>query len=249
MKKPSPALALAPDRANDDIGEKTRLQAVPHAVRAARGRAARLRPVPAEPRQGHEPSLARAGGDRRRLCRRDEAGRPLVLHLSRPRPYAGARRAGRAGARRADAARQRPDARQGRLDAPHLGRARRDGLLRHHRRAPADRLRRGAAGAIQGPGRRLRLLLRRRHHQHRRVPRGAQFRRGVEAAGGVRVREQSLHGIHADRRGHRGRASGRGPRRAPTASTASSSTATMPTPSTAPRARLTPAPAPARAHR
>ena len=56
------------------------------------------------------------------------------------------------------------------------------------------------------------LLLRRRHHQHRRVPRGAEFRRGLEAAGDLRVREQSLHGIHADRRRHRGRASGRRPR-------------------------------------
>ena len=72
-----------------------------------------------------------------------------LLHLSRPRPHAGARRAGREGAGRADAARQRPDARQGRLDAPDLGRARRDGLLRHHRRASADRLRRRLARAVQ----------------------------------------------------------------------------------------------------
>ena len=43
----------------------------------------------------------------------------------------------------------RPDARQGRLHAPDLGRARRHGLLRHHRRASADRLRRRLARAIQ----------------------------------------------------------------------------------------------------
>ena len=73
-----------------------------------------------------------------------------LLHLSRPCPHARARRAGREGAGRTDAARQRPDARQGRLDAPDLGRARRDGLLRHHRRASADRLRRGLARAVQG---------------------------------------------------------------------------------------------------
>src|SRR5580658_1678831 len=37
----------------------------------------------------------------------------------------------------------------------------------------------------------------------------AQYRRGLEAAGRVRLREQPLHGIHADRRGDRGRASRR----------------------------------------
>ena len=99
-----------------------------------------------------------------------------LLHLSRPCPYARPRRADREGAGRADAARQRPDARQGRLDAPDLGRAWRDGLLRHHRRASADRLRRGLAGAVQGRQGRLGLLLRRRHHQYRRFPRGAEFR-------------------------------------------------------------------------
>ena len=44
------------------------------------------------------------------------------------------------------------------------------------------------------------VLLRRRHHQHRRLPRGAEPRRHLEAAGGVRLREQPLHGVHADRR-------------------------------------------------
>ena len=56
------------------------------------------------------------------------------------------------------------------------------------------------------------LLLRRRHHQHRRVPRGAELRGGLEAAGGVRLREQPLHGIHADQRRHRGAEPGRRPR-------------------------------------
>ena len=49
-------------------------------------------------------------------------------------------------------------------------------------------------------GRRDGVLLRRRHHQHRCVPRGAEFRGGVEAAGDLRLREQFLHGVHADRR-------------------------------------------------
>ena len=59
----------------------------------------------------------------------------------------------------------------------------------------------GAAWRAQYKGheRRFRLLLRRRHDQHRRVPRGAEFRRGMEAAGRLRLREQPLHGIHADR--------------------------------------------------
>ena len=72
----------------------------------------------------------------------------------------------------------------------------------------------GAAWSAQYPRHRAGrgVLLRRRHHQHRRVPRGAQFFRGMEAAGDLRVREQSLHGIHADQRGDRGRASGRRPR-------------------------------------
>ena len=85
-------------------------------------------------------------------------------------------------------------------------------LLCHHRRASADRLRRGVARAVQGRRRRHGLLLRRRHHQYRRLPRGAQLRGGLEAAGDLRLREQPLHGIHPDRRRHRGGASGRRPR-------------------------------------
>ena len=50
-----------------------------------------------------------------------------------------------------------------------------------------------------------RVLLRRRDDQHRRVPRGAQPGRRVEGAGRVRVREQPVHGVHADRRGDRRR--------------------------------------------
>ena len=53
------------------------------------------------------------------------------------------------------------------------------------------------------------VLLRRRHDQHRRLPRGAEPRRRLEGAGRVRVREQPLHGVHADRGGDRGGAPGR----------------------------------------
>jgi len=41
----------------------------------------------------------------RPACRGHEAGRPVVLHLSRPRPHARPRRADREGVGRADAAR------------------------------------------------------------------------------------------------------------------------------------------------
>ena len=75
------------------------------------------------------------------------------------------------------------------------------------------------------------LLLRRRHHQHRRLPRGHQLRRGVETAGDLRVREQPLHGVHPDR--HRGRGRTRRPTvRRPTVWLGSWWTATTSTPCT-----------------
>ena len=96
--------------------------------------------------------------------------------------------------------------RQGRLDAPDRRRARRDGLLRDRRGAHADRGRRGVggAGARDRPGRRV--LLRGRDDEHRRLPRGVEPRRRLAAPGRVRLREQPLHGVHADRRGDGGRA-------------------------------------------
>ena len=87
------------------------------------------------------------------------------------------------------------------------------GSLRDRRRAPADGQRRRLVGEAArydaGRGR----LLRRRRHQHRRLPRGAQPGRGVEAAGDLRVREQPVHGVHADRRGDLGAQPGRRPGR------------------------------------
>ena len=119
--------------------------------------------------------------------------------------------------------------RQGWLDAPHRRLARRDGLLRDRRGAHADRGGRGVgrAGARDGSGRRL--LLRRRHHEHRDVPRGAEPGRGLEAAGRVRLREQPVHGVHGDRRRDGRRTPGGRPRRPPTAWSRSWSTATIPT--------------------
>ena len=158
-----------------------------------------------------------------------------VRHLPRPRPHARARRADDASARRAARPRQRPDGRQGRLDAPHERRARDDGLLRDHRRAPDDRQRRGVVRAVPrlGPGRRL--LLRRRHHQHRRVPRGAQLRRRVSSCrSSSSARTTSTWSTP---RSPTSRPSRTRPPTAPrpTASSRSSSTATTPTRCTSPR--------------
>ena len=90
----------------------------------------------------------------------------------------------------------------------------------------------GAAWAAQlretGPGRRL--LLRRRRDQHRRVPRGAELRGRLEAAGRVRLREQPLHGVHADREVTAVEQPGRGPCGGVRAARRSWSTATTSTP-------------------
>ena len=110
-------------------------------------------------------------------------GRLHLLHLSRPRPHAGARRLDDRRPRRADGPRMRAHGRQGRLDASDQRRARRDGLLRHHRRASADRHGRGVVGAVSRHEPGLGLLLRRRHHQYRRLPRGAQHGADLEAPG------------------------------------------------------------------
>ena len=71
----------------------------------------------------------------------------------------------------------------------------------------------GAAWSAQyrGSGQVVVLLLRRRHDQHRRLPRGAQHGRRLEGAGRLRVREQPVHGVHADPRRDRGGAPGRRP--------------------------------------
>ena len=74
------------------------------------------------------------------------------------------------------------------------------GVLRDRRRAPPDRLRARLGG--EDPPHRAGhgVLLRRRDDQHRRVPRGGEPGRGLAAAGRVRVREQLVHGVHADLR-------------------------------------------------
>ena len=234
---------------NDDIGEAVRLELFrsQFTIRQAEQRAYDL--FLQNLVQGHEPPVARSGGGRSRLRRGDAARRPQLLHLSRPRPHAGARRAGRKGAGRADAARQRPDARQGRLDAPHLRRARRDGLLRHHRRASADRLRRGLAAQYKG-------------HDDVSV---CFFGDGTTNIGAfhealnfaavwklpvVFVCENNLYMEYTPiRERDRGRASGRRSRARPMGSSASSSTATTPTRFIGRRRWPSPARAPATARR
>ena len=184
------------------------------AGRAPRGRAARLRPVPAEPGQGHEPSVARPGGDRRRLRRRDAAGRS-----SRSAPIAAMPTRWRAACRSSKVLgelMQRDNGlMRGKGGSMHLTSVE-HGVMGSYAIIGAHLpIACGAAWRAQykGAERRLGLLLRRRHHQYRRLPRGAEFRRGLEAAGDLRLREQPLHGIHADRRRDGGRASGRRPRR------------------------------------
>src|SRR5207302_1365101 len=83
----------------------------------------------ARPGARHGPPRARPGGDLRRVCRGDAAGRLYVLHLSRPRSYACPRRLD--GGRDGRVARpgQRHAPRQGRLDAPDRRQARRHGFL------------------------------------------------------------------------------------------------------------------------
>ncbi len=153
----------------------------------------------------------RSGSSRRRLCGRHARGRLHVLHVSRPQSHARPRGADGTDPRRALRPGDGPAGRQGWLDAPDERPARRHGLLRDRRRPSADRPRRSVVRPIPEvrPGRGL--LLRRWSDEYRFVPRGAEHGRGVESAGGLRLREQPVHGIHRDRRGDGGRAAGGGP--------------------------------------
>ena len=168
-------------------------------------REARLRPVHAAARQGHEPPRPGHGGDRGR-----RSARPCAPTTT-PSPPTGATRHTVArgvapGPISPSCSGGPPGCCGGKGGSMHLTSVEHGmmGSLRHRRRPPAHRQRRGVVGPVARlrPGRRG--LLRRRRHQHRRLPRGAELRRRVPAAGGLRVREQPLHGVHRDRRGHRG---------------------------------------------
>src|SRR5581483_6226613 len=95
--------------------------------------------------------------------------------------------------------RERRAARERRLDARRRRVEGRDGVVRDHRRAPARRGRRGVVGEAARHRAGRGVLLRRRNDQHRRVSRSAESRVGLEAPRGLRLREQPLHGVHADR--------------------------------------------------
>ena len=99
-------------------------------------------------------------------------------------------------------------------------------------------LERAVSGERAGRG----VLFRRRCDQYRRLPRSPESGLGLEAARRVRLREQPLHGVHADRGRHRCGAAGSGSCPPRMASSRWSSTATT-------RTRCTRSPAPhLRAH-
>ena len=85
---------------------------------------------------------------------------------------------------------------QGRLDAPLRQERQLPGRPRHRRRPPAAGGGRGVRHQVPGrrPGRAL--LLRRRRRARGRVPRVAEPRRALEAAGRLRLREQPLRHGH-----------------------------------------------------
>ena len=222
---------MATDR-RPDIERDTRLRMYRTMVECRLLRDARPGAVLRGPGQRHDPSRRRPGGRRGRVRARRCA--PTTTR-SAPTAATTTRSPAACRWRRSSpscSGGRRPARRQGRVDAPDQRRARRDGLVRDRRRPPADRARRRLVGAVPqvGPGRGL--LLRRRDHQHRSVPRGAQHGRRLEGAGRLRLREQPVHGVHGDRRRDRGAAARPRTGRPPTASSRSSSTATTSTRST-----------------
>ena len=169
-----------------------------------------------------------AVGPRGGRGRRERGAAPRrlrVRHLPRPPPRDRPRRHARGLPGRADEKAHRALQGQGRLDAPDQadhGMLGSYAIVGAHLPIAAAPPGRPSCAAPTGRGR----LLRRRRHQHRRLPRGAQPRRRVEAAGALRLREQPLHGVHADRRRHRGAPTRPPTGPPPTACPAWSSTAT-----------------------
>ena len=141
--------------------------------------------------------LRRRGSGRLRCVRGAERRRPHHLDAPRPRPPRRQRWRLRPDDGRADGQVDRLLQGQGRVDAHQ--RSRRSACsVRTASSAPVPhRGRRGVRQQVPqaGPGRRH--VLRRRRHQHRRVPRGRQHGLRVEAARRVRVREQRVRRVHA----------------------------------------------------
>ncbi len=126
-----------------------------------------------------------------------EDGDIVRLHAPRPRPHACARDAPERGHGRALREDRGLLARLRRLDAPLRRRARQLRRERRDRRRPAGRHRRGARvqAARRAAGRAR--VLRRRHDEHRHLPRVAQPRAALEDEDGVRLREQPLGRVDA----------------------------------------------------
>ena len=126
--------------------------------------------------------------------------RPIGLHRehppgSRPRHRQGPRAAADDG--RAAGPRDRLLPRPGRLDARVQPRAPEPGRQRRGRGRHAPRGGRRVRHPAQGRDGHRGLVLQRRRVRQRRLPRGAQPRRDLSPAGGVRAREQPLRGVHA----------------------------------------------------
>ena len=134
-------------------------------------------------------SLAALRADDYITCSYREHGHALARGISAARRHGRAVRQGR-----------RVQRRQGRLDAPVRRLARLPGRPRHRGRPHPARDRHGLRRQVprHRPGRGL--LLRRGRGQQRRLPRGAQHGRALEAARDLHLREQPL------RHGHRARA-------------------------------------------
>ena len=157
-------------------------------------------PAALQPQPGarlHPPVHGPGGGRGRRL--RGAAPDGLdALHVSRPRRGAGDGRAARPHLRRDPRQGERALRRQGRLDAPDRRQRRRLRLVRDRRRPSADRHRlRPSPRSYSGDDDVCALLLRRRRDQHRRLPRGAEPRRGLEAARSIFVCENNLYGEYS----------------------------------------------------
>ena len=175
--KPRPRGGLDPSRAPTSTATGS--------GRCCSSAASRRRRARRTPRQDRRllPPVHRAGGGRVGSHRRAAAPTTTSSATYREHGQALAR-----GMIAADAswpscsARRRLLARQGRLDAPVRRHARLPRRPRHRRRAHPARHRRGVRHQVsrQRPG--VRLLLRRGGGEHRRVPRGAQHGRAVEAA-------------------------------------------------------------------
>src|SRR5205807_94821 len=143
------------------------------------------------------PPQHRRGGDGRRGHRGAEAQRLDLHQLPRARPRDRPRRGPEDCDGRALRQGDRHVARPRWLDAPGRLQPPLHGRLWNRRRAPAARGRRSMGGQVpQAEGCDL-LHVRRRRHQHRRVPRVAEHGEGFRPARGLVLRQQPLRDGHA----------------------------------------------------